>query len=940
MATGQPVIGRVYERSVLAAALERAAAGGSSMVIMEGEAGIGKTRLADWAREEAGRRSYRVLAGSAPPLSGPDLPFSPFVAALHEVFDWPTTFRGGNWKVGDGRALVFEGVVTRLAEVASTQPVLVVLEDLHWAGQSTWDLLSYLAGNLARIPANVIVTLRRDPDRDDIRRWLTELRRHPWIEVLTVQRLLDEELAEIIAGHTGSWQLKRIVSVAQGNPFTGIELARVRTGDAIPDSLSDAVRARVDSCSEDVRAVLAAMSVCDHDIDDRLLGAVAGLTPSRLAQSLRAAVDRGLVVSTGDQYQLRHALTRAVIHGDMLPAQRRAYHAAFAEKIEQGGRNSPADVLNLAHHWHQAGVPSKAAPLAYRAGMLALRGRAFPEASRLLQRAADLWRDGDQPEQDYPLVLAHAAEAARWAGEPTEAVRLISRSLELPAAQADPVHRAKLLERLGRYQWESGWRHEMVSAYEQAELALAGRQQPGLLAEVLAAHATGLMIIGEYAPAQDLAVRAVDLARQSGALPAEGHAAATLGVLHAHAQAMDEAVAQLRRAQEIARQCADVEVAIRATVNLSYVFAITCRFEEAVEAIAEGRALISDLGGALSTLADLDHNIVAIHVATGHYDDALRLIDELAARPVGAMASYLLVLRLEVAVARGDTTQARSLADALREQQAGPRLVTTVEACEAEMDLWQDNHARAAARVSSGLAALSAESDYVLGCARLVATGFRALADQAAAPRRPGAPAGPPPLAAAFTGELEQRLAWLMTRAGSEPEADAFILTAQAEQSRLRPKQGSEWREARDAWAQARRPYREAYAVLRLAEKELRQGHRDRAGSMLRTAGRIARELGAQPLADQVRRTAQAARLDAQLDEASSVGGNAAFDGLTSRERQVLALLVSGSTNRVIARELYITERTAAVHVSNVLQKLGVRNRTEAVAEALRHQLP
>ena len=179
-----------------------------------------------------------------------------------------------------------------------------------------------------------------------------------------------------------------------------------------------------------------------------------------------------------------------------------------------------------------------------------------------------------------------------------------------------------------------------------------------------------------------------------------------------------------------------------------------------------------------------------------------------------------------------------------------------------------------------------------------------------------------------------------MTRAGSEPEADAFILTAQAEQSSLLPKQGSEWREARDAWAQARRPYREAYAVLRLAEKELRQGHRDRAGSMLRTAVRIARQLGAQPLADQVRRTAQAARLDTQLDEASTVGGNAALDSLTSRERQVLALLVSGSTNRVIARELYITERTAAVHVSNVLQKLGVRNRTEAVAEALRHQLP
>jgi DNA-binding CsgD family transcriptional regulator len=924
-------VGRLGELSAVAEALATGAANRSTVVILEGDAGIGKTRLAEHASAQAVREGFGLFAGRTPALSGVDLPFSPFVAALREVFDWPSAFRGGDWRVGDGRTMVFEAVVACLAGQSAQAPVLLVLEDLHWAARSTWDLLSYLASNLNRRPVAILATLRDTTSRPEIRAVLAELRRSAAVAVVSIDPLADAEIAQLVAGRAGRWPVHQIVGLAQGNPFVALELARARSTDRVPASLTESVRQRLAGSPADARSVVEALSVCDHEVDDRVLRTLAGLDGDRLNAALELLVAEGILVAGADGYAFQHSLTRKVVYEDMLPGRRRDRHGWAASALQEAGPDNPELTLELAHHWHRAGDARRAAPLARQAGEIALARHAFPEALGLLQRAADLWGPGGQPPWQLPEVLARAAEAARWSGEPELAVQLIERALLLQAVGGDALRAAKLLERLGRFQWEAGRPVDMLASYERAERRLESELPSGLLAEVLAAHATGLMILGRYEPARELATRAVELARATGTDTAEGHAEATLGVLEAHAEALEPAIAHLRRALAIARASHDIEIALRGAVNLSYVLCTAGRFDEATDAITEGRALVRELGGHPSALSDLEHNAAAIYVATGRYDDALQLIDELTERPAGAMSDYLKVLRLEVAVARGDSAAAQPLLATLHERQVSPRLVTTIFACESELQLWQDDPARGALLASSGLVTLTDDSAYDAGAARLVAAGFRSLADLAARPPRSAEPQlVSAPWCEAFRRDLAARHADLEKRIGADPEVDAFVQTARAEQSRDQP---DDWLLARQCWARAQQPYREGYALLRIAEARLRDARRDQALRALQAGSEIAERLGSAPLREQVRRIAVVGRLTERLGEPSP---QRAGHELTAREQQVLQLLVAGRTNRLIARELFISERTVGVHVSNVLRKLGVNNRTEAVREALR----
>jgi DNA-binding CsgD family transcriptional regulator len=284
-----------------------------------------------------------------------------------------------------------------------------------------------------------------------------------------------------------------------------------------------------------------------------------------------------------------------------------------------------------------------------------------------------------------------------------------------------------------------------------------------------------------------------------------------------------------------------------------------------------------------------------------------------------------------LAVGRGESERAAELAAILGKVSDDPRLTGPLHACLAEQALNSGDLATAAAEVMDGLAVL-AGGRLPAEEIRLLAAGARVAADLATLPR--------PARLAALADQWEQAAASIGGRAvaitghsGGQPDVAAFGVLVAAEQEREHgTDQRATWRAVADAWQVAGQPYREAYARLREAEAAARAGRREQAARALAACEALARPLPATPLLALAGELAGRARL---ATAARPSAADARFD-LTDRERDVLALLARGDSNRQIARALFISDRTVAVHVSRIFDKLGVRNRTEAATVGTR----
>ena len=992
-------VGRTAELAALVDAFGDAAQGHGGVALVSGEAGVGKSRLVGEAAAHARRRDARVLVGQCLDLEEGGLPYAPIVDVLRtldrELSDeeGAATLRPLRALLGReagaegveamtpgnplGQARLFELLLTVVERLVANRPLVLVIEDLHWADRSTLDLVSLMASNTRNLPVLLVATYRRDdvPRRHPLRTLAAELTRRGAVAV-PLDRLGPGEVAELLGALLASPPSPEVVASvverSDGNPLFVEELAATLADDPgapMPPQLRDAVIGRVELMPDEAAAVLRACAVGGRQVEHDLLAAVLDpRAPGDLDQDLRACVEHGLLVAdqrTGT-YRFRHALLHEAVLDEILPGELVRLHGAYATALTErqaAGEAGDEGWARLAHHWAAAADYDAALGAAVRAGRAAEAAVATPEAHRYLEWSVRLWDRAADPEAaagcDRGTLLAQAADAALWGGATVRALTLVDEALATPQVGADPTRAGLLHERRGWYLFRSGRPDEALAASELAVGLVPASPPSQARARVVQALAHALVRMGQNDKARPHAEDAVAMARALGDRADEGQALHVLGLVAASEGKTDEAVGALYEAAQIAVKIGDLAEVAGAYIHLWRTLVEAGRAGELVDLLlafvpstAEGitpPSLTGSIGAA------------ALH-QLGQWDEADRLLgDARAAHETGGLTAVARTLVSgALAVDRGDHDLARDQLEVARtwcHQVGDGRLNGLLHRSLAELALWQGRYDDARHEVEVGLDLLAHTGDPELA-ARIAAVGVRVEADEADQARRVGGrvagrsgrwsgggdDGGPAARAQALVNQLTTLAEGAAARhAPPSSETRAAALTGQAELSRLggRP-DPARWRAAVNVWDAIGFPYCAAYGRYRGGEAALAAGDDAGAERQLRAAWEAAHDLGARPLAAAVERLARRGRVDigaaAAAPAAPGAGGNGGA-GLTPREAEVLALVAEGRTNRQIGEALFISEKTASVHVSRLLAKLGAANRGEAAAAARRSGL-
>lgn len=809
------------------------------------------------------------------------------------------------------------------------------------------------------------------------------------------------QLTGILAVTPEAALVDEIFERSDGNAFFVEELAcSLESGDRsrLSDSLRDLLLVRVEALPEDAQKIARIVAEGGSAVEYELLAAVAGLGEDELIGALRAAVGANLLLTTpeGNGYRFRHSLVREAVSDDLLPGERSRLNRRYAEALEidpalvRAGERA----TRLASYWYGAHDAAKALPAVLKASVEARRRYAFSEQLRLLERAMELWDDapdsvrrtlrpidyaesypacGCDPEATplrYLDLMAEATVAARFGGERERALAIAKKAMRVLDCEDDPlraawfwVQRSRLMQDLTR---GDGWQ----------ELANAQELVRGLPPSVV--HADVLMSVAGWGAlhrpgAETLRAvdRAVEYARLVGDEYIELHARLTRGRLTADAGGVDEGIAEMYAVRDRADELHMVGIMSRAGINLPSTLEAMGRSLEAVAAADHGIE-ISRSHGIVDMEAWVRCNQAASLFSLGHWDESRATTDAAARAAQSSKAQGLVAAcRTELALVRGDLAEAE-IQLALTRRHFGSRdpqpqhLISPVR------------HAMALAvqqgRLSEARAAFEAQAKegFPPGTQRYALPLLHvAAAAEADARGLPAAEPGRPAILASIRTHLK-RLPMLI------PIWAAYGLLVDAELARAEGLDTPDhWSRAAAAFAPLQRPYELARIRHRWAEALLiTSGDRSAVTTLLRDAHRTARRLDARPLTEAIELLAGRARVTLTPPDRTPAPGAAhempaavtvpdrdggpdeAVDrertedhlreaaaaavesfGLTRREQDVHRLVAAGHTNRKIAEQLYISPKTASVHVSNILAKLGVASRGEAAALAHRLRL-
>jgi DNA-binding CsgD family transcriptional regulator len=979
-AVSSRLIGREAELAGLLDALADAGEGRPSLAFVAGESGVGKTRLLSELARRARDDGARVLSGECIELGEGELPYAPLVGALRPLVRagdpalldlhegarrelaalLPGLADGlaeaavpvrADPRGTDAQPRLFEALLAALDRIARDRPLLLILEDVHWADRSTRDFLSFLGRNLA--DERVLVTMTYRPDelhrRHPLRPLLAILERTPTARRIELGGLGREDVAdlarELLGVEPSREHVDRLHRRSDGNALFVEELVSVGPG-PLPPSLADALMVRIERlppAAQEVLRVLAAAQPAEH----ALLEELAGLDAATLRQALRDAIaGHVVVVGADDRYVFRHVLLREVVYDDLLPGERAALHLAVAHALERrlGDGDDAGLAVAAAHHFHAAGDQPRALRSAVRAARAATRVHAAGDAAALMERALELWERVDDAEtlagMDHVDLLRATGDALRIAGEENRRLTLVVQAIrEARAADPDDPRVPMLLRERALAEWSLGRGEASRSTLDLARRMLAddAPQEDRDALTISRMKLAGLqsrfaeaVALGEELLAGEL----TDVQRDE----IYNNMGFSLIRMGEH----DRGVTMIHEAMDLARASGHAEFLGISYVNLADGLQLRGDAAEAAAITDEGLKEVPREARGYEWIATMAAELA---IDRGDWELAAERLAGIG-RTTGGTRVNVELRGAELALGRGDLDVAsRSIdeAELLLVDSLEPQFVAVAGVLRAELERRRGDHCAARSAVEAALERLEYCSDDTVRLARLAATGAAVEADAAQRARD--------------LGEVEQaadavaRAQIMLSRAQAAAAEDgplevALLATAEAHALRAADAPpGEAWLRAAERWDALGRPLMAASMRRHCAEARLARADRDGAVAMLRPALADARRMGARWLVDELEGLAARGRLaaDAPASEAAGNGAAAAGGsddadpfGLTPRERQVLGLVARGATNREIGAALYMAEKTASVHVSRILAKLDVRSRTEAAAVAHR----
>ncbi|HEY6886994.1 MAG TPA: AAA family ATPase [Solirubrobacter sp.] len=957
--TSPRLIGRDSQLALLRELCADAARGTFALALIKGDAGIGKSRLVFELEAAQECHTALVLRGNCFPIAGEDAPYGPLVTALRRtpaaVLEaaagalppamvaelavlLPTLPHAGEAVRDSSRGAQgrqYEYLLELLARIAEPAPVVLVIEDIHWADPSTLDFLSFIARNAREERLLVVVThrLHDGPDMRALELYVDQLERCPAVTSILVEPLTEREVQEqieaILSRPADVSSSSRISARTQGNPFYVEELiAHGGTSETpLTAGQAAALLERVRALPPDAQHVVGVLAAFGRAVHHDLVAAASGVADPAFSAALRSAVDAHVVVADATALTYRHALTREAVYDALLPGERRQLHASGAAALCE--RPDMTDAAELAVQWRAAEEPAAALAASIVAARAATEVYAYSEAVEHYTAVVSLWgpTSAQGLDVDRAQLLLDAADAAYRAGVDELPIQWCRLGLEALGDEPDTRRAAEFFERLGRFQ--DHHLDRSLSFYSEA-LASLDEAPSAERARLLGDESLTLTLSVRWDEARDRAERALAVAQQASAHAEEGFARSVLGLVLAYLGDFESAEAHLTEAIRIGEALQRPEDVSRAYVHMGEIRRLGGDLAGALEMMAAGVDAARRLGVEASYGRYFALNAAEDEFELGRWDEAQARIDELE----GASLTWSeTVLRLTVsgqlAAGRGEFERARAwLDDAGAQLRSTSATEWTAYVGASAIELLVTEGAADAA-LAAGIRELERvrgqeEELYTPG---LVAVTVRAAADVAAAAKAANAPA--------VLG-AEQQVEWLsgFLSAGSPPIALAHLASARAEVQRARGEwPAASWEAVAAEWDRLEHPYRAAYAHFRQAEAILAgKGDRGAATAALAHALAVAESLRAAPLIGWIDALSQRARLKRAV--VRQVGNGRPDEHLTNREREVLLLVAEGRTNREIGSTLFITERTAGLHVSRVIGKLGVNNRSQAAAIA------